>query len=388
MDFKPSELKIGILGGGQLGKMLILESAKLNVNFQFLDPDPQAPCFSISPHGCLGDFKKYDDVLRFANNLDILSIEIEDVHCEALIDANKKYGTKIYPQAEIIQLIKNKFDQKNFYLKNNIPTAPCYDLNEEVKTKEAFAIFLLERNMTLPVVQKLHTGGYDGKGVYIIQELKDFEHRLIGRSFIEVKADIDTEISVIVVRSTTGEIVVYPPVSMDFHPEANLVEYLVCPAKIPDSVSEQCIAIAQHLVEKLDIIGILAVEMFYNKDGTIWINEIAPRTHNSGHHTLDNGATSQFENHMRAIIGLPLGHTHYLTNAIMINILGEKDYQGPAIYQGLNECLEIEGVHIHLYGKAITKAYRKMGHVTIIGPNYDSCIQKANFVKKTLKVIA
>lgn len=383
MDFIPSQFKIGILGAGQLGKMLAQEASKLDLNIHFLDKDKSFPAAKVCPNFTAGDFTNYEDVLNFGRQMNVVSIEIEHVNTEALHQL-KSEGIMVFPQAHLLDLIKDKGLQKLFYKEHQFPTAPFHLFQDKSALLEALA----DSKISLPFVVKSRTGGYDGRGVAVINTASDIDLIFNEPCLVEQLAPIEKELSVIAVRNQDGTCKIYPTVSMDFHPIANLVEYLICPANIPADVELKARSIAKQLVEKLEIIGLLAIEMFYLTDGTIWINEIAPRPHNSGHHTLDNGATSQFENHLRALCGLPLGETNYKEIAVMINILGETPYIGQAIYHNLDQILEISGVHIHLYGKTETRPFRKMGHVTVTGNDLESCLEKANFVKQYFKVIA
>ncbi|MBK9640995.1 MAG: 5-(carboxyamino)imidazole ribonucleotide synthase [Saprospiraceae bacterium] len=383
MSYKPSEKKIGFLGAGQLGKMLAQEASKLDLELHFLDKSKDYPAGKVSRFLTEGDFNNYDDVLNFGRSVDVLSIEIEQVNTEALGQLQLE-GVKVFPQPEIIRLIQDKGLQKQFLLTHGIPTAPftLFDSTDSI-------VSMVQTGMIkFPFVQKLRKGGYDGKGVEIIRSFEDFPKLMEGPSLVEEMADIVKEISIITVRNEHGEIRNYPAVEMLFHPSANLVEYLLCPAEIPEQVLVHANRLALELTEQLSIVGLLAIEMFVLKDGHIWINEMAPRPHNSGHHTLDNGATSQFENHLRAILDLPLGPTEGEPWSIMVNLLGAENFSGPAVYEGLEDCLAIPGVHIHLYGKEETRPHRKMGHVTITDKNLASCREKANFVQQTLKVKA
>ncbi|HOJ91405.1 MAG TPA: ATP-grasp domain-containing protein, partial [Saprospiraceae bacterium] len=314
MGFNPLKIKIGVLGGGQLGKMMAQEVSKWDLNLHFLDPDSQASCSTMSPNFTCGDFRDYDTVYKWGKDKDLITIEIESVNIEALLHLEKE-GVKVYPQPKLIRFIQDKTNQKKFFTEHNIPSAPYFTLCKNQEFRESFEASELK----FPLVQKLNKGGYDGKGVQVLNDESELKNLFKEDSFFEKKAEIITEVSVIVVRSSNDEIKCYPSVSMDFHPTANLVEYLVCPAQIPDEVDQKCRAIALKIASELEIVGLLAVEMFYNKDGEIWVNELAPRPHNSGHHTLDNGAVSQFENHIRAILGLPLGNTNFDKMAIMIN---------------------------------------------------------------------
>ncbi|MDQ3142522.1 MAG: 5-(carboxyamino)imidazole ribonucleotide synthase [Bacteroidota bacterium] len=383
MNFLPYKIKIGVLGAGQLGKMMAQAASRLDLELRFLDKSKNYPAGKISNHFTEGDFNDFQTVVDFGSDMDVLTIEIEHVNIEALEFLEKK-GVKVYPQSSVLKIIQDKAIQKQFILGQGFPTAPFHMFND------TDSIFNMQRagNLKFPFVQKSRTGGYDGKGVQIIRTVEDMGRLLEGSSIIEHMADIEKEISVIAVRNSKGECLSYPAVSMDFHPEANLVEFLTCPAEIPIKIEDAARMYAEALANAMNIVGLLAVEMFYNKDGRLWINEMAPRPHNSGHHSLDNGSTDQFENHIRAILDLPLGSTKPFAPAIMLNILGEEGFSGKALYTGLEQCLEIEGVHVHLYGKEETRPFRKMGHITIIGTDLAECKDKASIIKKHLKVIA
>lgn len=357
--------------------MLIQSGIDFNFNFLTLDPDEHAPCKGISNfhHGKLTDF---DTVLEFGELCDVITIEIENVNTQALKELVKA-GKKVFPQPEVIELIQDKRVQKQFYKDNHIPTANfILTENREDVIKHA----------KLPVVNKLGKEGYDGRGVQILRTQEDLSKAFDKPGLLEDLVPFEKEISVIVARNTKGEIETFPAVEMVFHPEHNLVEYLFAPAQISKSVEQQADAIARTIIEKLDMVGLLAVEMFVTKSGEVLVNEIAPRPHNSGHQTIEANATSQYEQHLRAITGLPLGKTNLLMPGAMVNLLGEAGFSGPAKYEGFEEVLRIEGVHVHLYGKAQTKPFRKMGHVTIVDKDIESLKEKANFVKQTLKVIA
>lgn len=372
------DLKVGILGGGQLGRMLIQSGIDLNIQFSILDPDAEAPCKQLAEF-IQGKLTHFDTVMHFGKSCDLITIEIENVSVEALKELVRQ-GKKVFPQPEVIELIQDKRTQKEFYRKNNIPTAEfiLVDSKQDIKKHVAF----------LPAVNKLGKEGYDGRGVQIIRNEKDFEKAFDAPSLLEKLIDFEKEISVIVARNENGEIVSYPAVEMVFHPEANLVEYLFSPAQISSAVSKEADQLARTIIQKLNMVGLLAVEMFVTKDDKILVNEVAPRPHNSGHQTIEANITSQYEQHLRAILNLPLGNTSSRQASAMVNLLGEEGYSGLAQYQGLEEILKLSGVHVHLYGKRNTKPFRKMGHVTIVGDDIESLKKKANFVKHTLKVIA
>ncbi|MCC6841785.1 MAG: 5-(carboxyamino)imidazole ribonucleotide synthase [Saprospiraceae bacterium] len=383
MSYKPSEKKIGFLGAGQLGKMLAQEASKLDLELHFLDKSKDYPAGKVSRFVTEGDFKDFDDVIHFGKTVDVLSIEIEQVNADALSQLEKD-GIKVLPQPEIIKLIQDKGMQKQFLLSHGFPTAP-FTLFE---SPDSIVSMVHTGMIKFPFVQKLRQGGYDGKGVEIIRSFEDMHKLMEGPCLVEQMANIDKEISIITVRSEQGEIKTYPAVEMLFHPTANLVEFLLCPAEISEQDLVLANRLALEITQQLEIVGLLAIELFVNKDGGVWINEMAPRPHNSGHHTLDNGATSQFENHLRAILNLPLGHTDTDQWSIMVNLLGSENFSGSAVYEGIEECLKIPGVHVHLYGKEETRPHRKMGHVTITDKDLASCREKANFVQQTLKVKA
>lgn len=357
--------------------MLIQSGIDFNFNFAILDPDEHAPCRSLAEfyHGKLTDF---DTVMKFGERCDIITIEIENVNTQALKELVKK-GKKVFPQPEIIEMIQDKRVQKSFYKNNNIPTAN-FVLTENKEDVVRLAKF--------PVVNKLGKEGYDGRGVQVLRVKEDLQKAFDKPGLLEDLIDFEKEISVIAARNEKGEIETFPAVEMVFHPEHNLVEYLFAPAQVSKAISQQADAIAKSVIEKLEMVGLLAVEMFVTKTGEVLVNEIAPRPHNSGHQTIEANVTSQYEQHLRAITGLPLGKTDLLVPSAMVNLLGEPGFSGPARYEGFEEVMNVKGVHVHLYGKAQTKPFRKMGHVTIVDPDIESLKQKANFVKHTLKVIA
>lgn len=369
---------IGILGGGQLGRMLIQSGIDFNISFSVLDPDENAPCRGLADFH-VGKLTDYDTVMKFGETCDIITIEIENVNTQALRDLVKA-GKKVFPQPEIIELIQDKRTQKSFYKERRIPTAEFF-LTEnkwDVQQHENF----------LPAVHKLGKEGYDGRGVQILKTKADLEKAFYAPGLLEKLVDYQKEISVIVARSENGELATYPAVEMVFHPEHNLVEYLFAPAQLPGHILQAADEVARKVVKQLNMVGILAVEMFVTREGEILVNEIAPRPHNSGHQTIEANTTSQYEQHLRAIIGLPLGDTSILIPSAMVNLLGEPGYSGSAKYEGFEDVMKVSGVHVHLYGKKLTKPFRKMGHVTIIDQDIESLKQKATFVKQTLKVIA
>jgi 5-(carboxyamino)imidazole ribonucleotide synthase len=371
-------LKLGVLGGGQLGRMLIQEAVNFNIDLHIMDK-AGSPCHLIAPHFMDGDIRDYQDVMVFGEGLDILTIEIENVNVQALYDLEKK-GVKIFPQPSVIELIQDKGAQKQFYESNGFPTAPYKLVSNKSETQEN-ADFL-------PFVQKLRKGGYDGKGVIAMHQQDDIANGFDAPCVLEQFVDLEKELSVIVARNESGESKSFPVVEQEFNQEANLVEFLFSPAAISDEIEQKAQQIAKDIVSKLDMIGLLAVEFFLSKSGDLYVNEIAPRPHNSGHQTIEGNFTSQFEQHLRAICNLPLGSTNIILPSVMINLLGAKNHTGDAIYSGIQEILKIEGVYPHLYGKATTKPFRKMGHITIINKDLEEAKSIANQVKETINVIS
>ncbi len=371
--------KLGVLGGGQLGRMLIQEAINLNVSTYILDPDEHAPCKDIASGFVLGSFKDYDSVYNFGKDKDLITIEIEHVNVEALKKLQEE-GVAVYPQPEVIELVQDKGLQKEFYQKNQIPTAPFY----LIENKAGIADYVDE----FPFFQKMRKGGYDGKGVQKLDDSNNLHKAFDAPSVLEKMVDFEMELSVVVARNGDGDVVAFPPVELDFNPEANLVEYLFSPARISDNVANEATEIAKKVAKELKIVGLLAVELFLTKEGKILVNEIAPRPHNSGHQTIEASYTSQYMQHLRAILNLPLGSTQAKTASVMVNLLGEPDNDGVAKYEGLEKAIGLEGVNIHLYGKLYTRPFRKMGHVTIIADSLDKAVEKAKIVKETLKVKA
>lgn len=374
-----SKVKLGILGGGQLGRMFIQEAINYNIGVHILDPDPNAPCNTIAESFTVGNFNDYQTVLDFGRPLDIISIEIEHVNVDALEELEKE-GKKVYPSPALLSMVQDKGLQKLFYQKHKIPTAPFH----LVEKKTDISLF----SSSFPFMQKLRKGGYDGRGVCKLDNPKKLDKAFDAPSVLENLIDFDKEISVIVARNESGEIKFFPIVELEFNPEANLVEYLFAPARIGNTIEQKAFDIAEMVAKATDLIGILAVEMFVTKDGDVLVNEIAPRPHNSGHHTIEANITSQYEQHLRSILNLPLGSTKAVSAAVMLNLLGEKGYEGEALYEGFDEALRMEGVKVHLYGKKITKPFRKMGHVTIVDINVESAMEKARELKQILKVKA
>jgi len=374
-----SDLRLGILGGGQLGRMLIQEAINFNASISVLDPDENAPCKNLCDHFEVGALDDFDTVYKFGKRVDLLTIEIEKVNVDAL-EKLEDEGVIVYPQARIIRLIQDKGLQKEFFKQNNIPTSPFQLISSrEDLPKSKFA---------LPYIQKLRKDGYDGRGVMKIMKEDDIPNAFEAPSLIEKWIDFEMEIGVIVARNENEEVKAFPCVEMEFNPQMNLVEYLIAPSLLSHDIQQKAELLAIKIAEDLKIVGLLAVEMFLTKEGEILVNELAPRPHNSGHQSIEGNITSQFGQHLRAIFNLPLGDTESKTNAVMINLLGEPEFQGLARYIGLEKALEMKGVYIHLYGKKYTKPFRKMGHVTIVNEDREKAIETARSVQRILKVIA
>ena len=387
--------KIGILGGGQLGRMLLSPAIDLDIELHFLENDSDAPCSAVSKNFYKGDISNYQDVLDFGRNMDIISIEIEKVSADALEQLEKE-GKKVFPQPAIIRLIQDKRLQKQFYKENNIPTSDFVLIDN----KKELINYLTEKSKTdknlFPIVQKLGKDGYDGKGVQILKNLEDAEQNgFEAPSLLEEKVDIEKEISVVIARNEKGEIAVFDAVEMVVNKKYNLLDYLLAPARITESQKEEAIQLATEVVTKLGqkeeingMVGLLAVELFIDKQGKIVVNEVAPRPHNSGHHTIEACTTSQYAQHLRSVMNLPLGKTNLRSSAAILNLIGEENHAGTPFYEGLDKLLELENVYPHIYGKKITKAGRKMGHITILGNDIDSLKEKIDKVKSSIRVIA
>ncbi len=372
-------LKIGILGGGQLGRMWIQNALNYNVNVSILDPDKDAPCKNICDDFQVGSLADFNTVYEFGKKVDLLTIEIEKVNVEALKKLVAE-GVKVYPEPLIIELIQDKGTQKQWLKEHHIPTSDFKLIDSKSD--------LNDLKWSLPYVQKLRKDGYDGKGVFIIKEKSQLTEAFEAPSLVEQMVDFEKEIAIIVARNESGEIKTFPAVEMDFHPTANLVEFQISPAAVSDFIQLKAANIAENIAEELGLIGLLAIEFFVCKNGEVLVNEMAPRPHNSGHQSIEGNVCSQFDQHLRAITGQPLGDTANRANAVMINLLGEAGFSGEAVYQGLEEVLHLPGVYIHLYGKKITKPFRKMGHVTIIHNDREQAIKIAKEVKEKLKVIS
>ncbi|WP_273272709.1 5-(carboxyamino)imidazole ribonucleotide synthase [Maribacter polysiphoniae] len=383
MDFFSSDFKLGILGGGQLGKMMLYETRKFDIHTKVMDASKDAP----SKIGCdeffIGDLLDFDDVYNFGKKVDVLTIEIENVNTEAL-EKLEDEGVKVYPPTSALRIIQNKAKQKLFYIDNDIPTAPFSRFAYASEMKDSVE----HESLSFPFVWKSAQFGYDGQGVKIIRNIGDLEGLPPGECITEDMIPFKNELAVIVARNVKGDVTTYPVVEMEFHPEANQVEYVICPARIDDKVAQKAKEIALKVSNSIQHVGLLAVEMFQTAEDEILVNEVAPRPHNSGHYSIEASYTNQFEQHIRAILDLPLGSTESKVAGIMVNLVGAEGYTGDVVYQNIEEILKLDGVTPHIYGKRQTRPFRKMGHVTIVNENLQEARKIAQQVKETIKVIA
>lgn len=383
MTFFSTSKTIGILGGGQLGKMLLYDTRKWDIKTKVLDNNPNAPAKLSCDEFHVGDLMDYQTILNFAKNIDILTIEIENVNVEALEEIEKK-GVKVYPQPNVLAIIQNKLKQKKFYKENKIPTAPFREFKSIKSIKEQ----IIHGKLCFPFVWKSNSMGYDGFGVKIIKSNRDIEELNDTPGFIEDLIEIKKELSVIICRNVKGEIKNFPVVEMIFNNHSNQVEYIISPARINNKISRKAISIALKLSKLYNHVGIMAIELFLTSDNEILINEVAPRPHNSGHFSIEMSYTSQFEQHIRAILGLPLGEAKNKISGVMVNLVGEKQNNGPVKFSNIDQIMTIEGVTPHIYGKKETRPNRKMGHVTIVNEKIENAIKIAKKVKETIKVIS
>ncbi len=381
MQFFSSDFKLGILGGGQLGKMLLYDAKRYDLHTKVMDSNKDAPCNKIADDFIIGDITDYDDVINFGNSVDLITVEIENVNTDAL-EFLEKLGKKVYPSAKNLRIIQNKSDQKNFYSKNNLPTSRFKNYSNTEELKRNFR----HDNFEFPFVWKSSRFGYDGKGVKIIKNIEDLDFSYDHQCLIEEKISIKKELSVIVSRNTDGEIKCFPVVEMEFNEKSNLVEYVMCPANISKQTEEKAIIIASEIAKKFEMVGLLAVELFVSNEDEILINEVAPRPHNSGHHTIECCVTSQFDQHIRSILNLPLGETGILIPGIMVNLVGENMEEGNVKYKNINDIFDIPGVYIHIYGKKKSRLNRKMGHITIVNKDINKAIEIGKSIKNKIKV--
>ncbi len=383
INYFSSDFKLGILGGGQLGKMMLYETRKYDIQTNVVDPNPEAPCKIACDYFETGDFMDFDTVINFGRKVDVLTFEIEGVNVEALKQLQKD-GVKTYPSAETLEKIQNKGIQKNFYKKHEIPTADF----EVFSNKKELISALENSKINLPFVWKSTTGGYDGKGVSVIKNKEALNDLPDAECIAENLVPFKNELAVIVARSASGEVKTYPVVEMEFHPTANQVEYVICPARIEDSVAQKARELAVKVSEAFEHVGLLAVEMFQTDNDEILVNEVAPRPHNSGHYSIEASYTNQFEQHIRAILDLPLGNTDSKVGGIMVNLVGDAAHEGEVVYENIEKIMEMPGVTPHIYGKKITRPFRKMGHVTIVNKDLAEARKIAEQVKNSIKVIS
>ena len=382
-NYFSSDFTLGILGGGQLGKMLLYETRKFDVRTHVLDPSPEAPCRISCDRFEQGDLMDFDTVYAFGKKVDLLTFEIENVNVAAL-EKLEAEGKKVYPSSKTLRNIQNKGTQKQFYKSHGIPTSPFVLFENKNALNEA----LVRKELHYPFVWKSCTGGYDGKGVNIIRIAEDVIPLPDTACIAEKLVPFKNELAVIVARNPQGQVKTYPVVEMEFHPEANQVEYVICPARIDESVAQKARDIAKKVSEAFEHVGLLAVELFQTEDDDILVNEVAPRPHNSGHHTIESSYTNQFEQHLRAILDLPLGKTASKLGGVMVNLVGAEEHTGNVVYEHIESIMAMDGVTPHIYGKKETRPFRKMGHVTIVNKDIKEARKLAETVKKTIRVIS
>ncbi|OMQ09758.1 5-(carboxyamino)imidazole ribonucleotide synthase [[Flexibacter] sp. ATCC 35103] len=383
MNYFSSDFKLGILGGGQLGKMLLSDTRKFDIQTYVLDPSDEAPSKIACNKFFQGDLMDYETVYNFGKQVDVLTFEIELVNLEALTQLENE-GLKVYPSPKTLKGIQNKGVQKDFYTESNIPTAAYLRFESPEHLQKSVG----NSEITIPFVWKCTEFGYDGNGVKVIRQISDMDDLPNVECIAETMVPFKNELAVIVVRNPSGEIKTYPVVEMEFHPEANQVEYVICPARIDEKVAEKAREIALNVSEKFNHVGLLAVEMFQTNEDEILVNEVAPRPHNSGHYSIEASYTSQFENHLRAILDLPLGNTDSKVAGVMVNLVGAEGFSGDVVYENIETILGWDGVTPHIYGKKQTRPFRKMGHVTIVNENMVEARRIAEEVKNTIKVIS
>ena len=382
-NYFSSDFKLGILGGGQLGRMLLAETQKFDIHTAVLESNKNAPCAAICNEFVVGNLLDFDAVYNFGKKVDLLTIEIENINLDAL-DRLEAEGLKIFPKPKDLRIIQSKAIQKKFYLNHQIPTAAFHHFEYFKELKQSYE----NKSIMFPFVWKAARFGYDGNGVKVVRNIEDLNSLPNEECITEELIPFKNELAVIVARNEDGETKTYPVVEMEFHPEANQVEYVICPARIDSNIAKQAREVALKVVNDLDFIGLLAVEMFQTKEDEILVNEVAPRPHNSGHYSIEASYTNQFEQHLRSILNLPLGSTTSKVAGIMVNLVGEEGFSGQVIYQNIEKIIEIEGVTPHIYGKKETRPFRKMGHVTIVNSDIDVARKIAQKVKETIRVIS
>ncbi len=383
MEYFSSDFTLGILGGGQLGKMLLYETRKWDVHTKVMDTSPEAPCKIGCNEFVLGDLMDHDAVYHFGKNVDLLTIEIENVNVDAL-EKLENEGIQVFPQSQVLRTIQNKATQKLFYRDHNIPTS---DFSRFAYTSE-IRKSITNGGLELPFVWKSAQFGYDGQGVKIIRKIEDLEGLPNVECITEELVSFRNELAVIVARNAKGKTKVYPVVEMEFHPEANQVEYVICPARIDEEVAKKAQETALKVSESFEHVGLLAVEMFQTYENDILVNEVAPRPHNSGHYSIEASYTNQFEQHIRCILGLPLGLTESKVAGVMVNLVGTDGHTGDVVYENIEDILAKRGVTPHIYGKKQTRPFRKMGHVTIVNENIERAREIAQQVKEKIRVIS
>ncbi|WP_298896700.1 5-(carboxyamino)imidazole ribonucleotide synthase [uncultured Psychroserpens sp.] len=383
MNYFSSDFKLGILGGGQLGKMMLYSTRKFDITTHVMDASDEAPCKLACNQFTLGNLMDFDAVYNFGKQVDLLTFEIENVNVDAL-EVLEKEGVSVYPSSKTLRTIQNKATQKLFYRDHDIPTSDFTRFAYLSEVEDALENEVLD----FPFVWKAAQFGYDGNGVKIVRQLSDLKDLPHGECIIEDLIPFKNELAVIVARNKNGAIKSYPVVEMEFHPEANQVEYVICPARIDEAVANKAIDVAMKVSKAFDHVGLLAVEMFQTETDDILVNEVAPRPHNSGHQTIEASYTSQFEQHIRAILNLPLGKTESKVGGIMVNLVGAEGHTGSVVYENITDIMELDGVTPHIYGKKQTRPFRKMGHVTIVNKDINEARRIAETVKQTIKVIS
>jgi 5-(carboxyamino)imidazole ribonucleotide synthase len=383
MNYFSSDFKLGILGGGQLGKMILYHTRKYDIHTCIIDPSKDAPARLACDEFFVGDLLDYDTVIDFGKKVDVLTIEIENVNVEAL-ETLEKQGIKVYPLSKTLRTIQNKATQKLFYRDHNIPTADFSRFAHTSEIEDAVE----NGGLKYPFVWKSARFGYDGQGVKVVRRYTDLVDLPNVECIAEHLIPFKNELAVIVARNTKGHLKTYPVVEMEFHPEANQVEYVICPARIPNDIAKKAELVALKTAAAFEHVGLLAVEMFQTEDDQILVNEVAPRPHNSGHYSIEASYTDQFEQHLRCILGLPLGNTESKVAGVMVNLVGSEGYTGNVLYRNIEEIMAMDGVTPHIYGKKQTRPFRKMGHVTIVNKDVDKAREIAENVKRTIEVIS
>jgi 5-(carboxyamino)imidazole ribonucleotide synthase len=381
MNYFSSDFKLGIIGGGQLGKMLLQVTSRLSIKTNILDPSKDSPCKNLCNEFEIGNLMDFDSVYQFGKKCDLVTFEIEHVNTEAL-EKLESEGTKVYPSSKTLKIIQNKNLQKQFFIDNNIPTSDFWYFKSPKDFKNSFH----KNQISFPCVWKKTKFGYDGYGVKIIKSIKQIDNLPNEEFIIEEFIPFEKELATTIVRNNSGDIQIFPLVQMDFNKESNQVEYVVCPAQVNREIKDLANALAMKVSKSFKHVGLLAIEMFLTKDNKILINEVAPRPHNSAHYSIEACENSQFQQHINSILNLKLGSCKSNSNAIMVNLVGEKGYSGPVIYQGIEKAMEQSNVSVHIYGKSNTKPNRKMGHVTVTDENLKNGLKKAKSIKNLIKV--